>query len=225
MWTWAAAPRPISGRSLLSAPVSPWSGARRTTPAGPAGWRSAAAGARCTLLPRARPVSLLVGVGRHRHLRPAGLGRPPRLGAPGRARRPRRHSAARGPVSRADDPGPLRGAPDAHPRPGARRGRRPRPRLGAAHPHPDPAQRRGRAARCAASPAPRSATCAPGSTSPRAPARTRTTSPPPSPRRCEAQRRRGGGQARRPHRGRGRRRLPARRADSAPRCRPRARRW
>ncbi len=60
----------------------------------------------------------------HRRLRPAGLGRPPGRGPPGRASRPRRHHPARRSLPGPHDPGPVRGAADAHPRPGARRGRR-----------------------------------------------------------------------------------------------------
>ena len=138
----------ISGRSCWSARASPWSGGRRTTPAGPAGWRSAAAAAAAAGR-GPPPVSLLVGAGVTGIFVLQGSGS--HLGArpAGRARRPRRHRAARRPLPGADDAGPLRGAADAHPRPGAGRGRRPRPRLGAAHPHPDPAQRRRRRARCA----------------------------------------------------------------------------
>ena len=161
---------------------------------------------------------------RLRRLRPPGLRRPPRLRPPGGPRRPRRDNAARRSLPGPDDAGPLRGAPDAHPRPGARRGRRPCPRLGAAHPDPDPAQR-GEPER-GAPPRPR-----PGArpahlalqTRGHRQGRGRRTHHPR--RRGPAQRRGGRGQARRPHRGRRRRRLPARRENRAHRCRPHARRW
>ena len=207
-----------------SARASPWSGGRRTTRGGPAGWRSAAAGGR-SRWPAALAGVALVGRGRRRLLRAAGL-RPPTSARPaGRARRPRRHRAAGRPLPGPDDPGPLRGAPDAHPRPGARRGRRPRPRLRAAHPDPDPAQRGRRPARSRRLARAQERELRDWLYKPEGTGKDEDDEPDTLAEAVQADRRRGRGQARRPHRGRRRRRLPARRRSWPRRCRPRARRW
>ena len=73
--------------------------------------------------------------------RPGPVGRHPRW-AGRRRRRGARARPGERPVVGADGPRPGRGAQRAHPRAGARRGRRARARLGPAHPDPDPAPRR-----------------------------------------------------------------------------------